>query len=391
MSEADVGNDTSPGAAGTGGPGSVRGTPTSLTGNRKQILIALGVMAAILILVFGFLLPSIVSYDDIWAAIRDMELWQFAVVIGLWALKWPIEGLVYARCIPGLGVGQGAVAWSASTSFSNIVPGPGDLLVRLSMYRTWGHTVDRSMIGMTVGGIFQNANRLTLPVVGVAWYAADRGDVGGWLVALVVIGLVVLVVGGVFITMVIRSLSFAERVGDTLTRFVGWLAGKFGRTAPDDLGDQLLEARASMIGLVSERWWQVWLGHASVSAAKFLMLLLALRFAGAGADELSAAEVFLAYALVQLITIIPITNGNIGVAEIAYIAILLAFSSGSDAIAGAIAAGVIVFRIVEWLLVIPVGFISTAVWRSRWRSRLGFDPFTILARGDSHPADAVTD
>lgn len=88
---------------------------------------------------------------------------------------------------------------------------------------------------------------------------------------------------------------------------------------------------------------------------------------------------FLADALVQLVTIIPITNGNIGIAEIAYIAFLAAFTSGGDSITGAIAAGVITFRLYIWLLVIPIGFVTTTVWRSRWRKRLGYDPFTILA------------
>ena len=86
---------------------------------------------------------------------------------------------------------------------------------------------------------------------------------------------------------------------------------------------------------------------------------------------------------------IPITNGNIGIAEIAYILFLTAFTSGSDAITGAVAAGVIVFRIFNWLLVIPVGFISTALWRKRWKRKLGYDPFTILMKGSDVPAESV--
>ncbi|MFW2332422.1 lysylphosphatidylglycerol synthase transmembrane domain-containing protein [Ilumatobacter sp.] len=374
QSEAPTAVDTDDGAV---------AVPQSIRPKTKQIVIAVGVTAAILIVVFGFLLPSIVSYDDIWTALREIEPWQFGVLLLLWIVKLAPEGLVYARSIPGMAVSRGSAAWTASTAFSNVVPGPGDLLVRLSMYSTWGFGVDRAMISMTVSGIFQNVNRLTLPVIGVVWYAASRstgdGDVEGWLVVLAAIALVILVAGIVFGVMVIRSEPLARRVGDFLSRIVGWASRKLKRDAPVDLTDRLLGWRDDARDLIVERWWQLWLTHFSTTVLNVVMLLAAVRYAGAGSDELTLPEVFLAYALVQLVTIIPITNGNIGIAEIAYIAFLTAFTSGGETITGAIAAGVIVFRLYNWLLVIPVGFVTTAVWRSQWRKKLGYDPFTILA------------
>lgn len=357
--------------------------PQSIRPKTKQIVIAVGLTATILIVVFGFLLPSIVSYEDIWTALREIEPWQFGVLLLLWIVKLGPEGLVYARSLPGLTVSRGAAAWTASTAFANVVPGPGDLLVRLSMYSTWGFGVDRAMISMTVSGIFQNINRLSLPVIGVVWYAASRstggGDVEGWLIALAGLALVILIAGLVFGTLVIRSEGIARKVGDRVTRIVAWGSRKLKRDAPADLTERLLEWRDDARDLIVQRWWQLWLAHLSTTVLNVVMLLAAVRYAGAGADELTLPEVFLAYALVQLVTIIPITNGNIGIAEIAYIAFLAAFTSGGDAITGAIAAGVIAFRLYNWLLVIPVGFVSTATWRSSWRKKLGYDPFTILA------------
>jgi len=367
--------------------------PSSFKPKTKQVVIAAGLTIAVLVLVFGFMLPSIVSYEDIGEAISDMEPWQFAVILGLWLLKLPLDGVIYSRSLPGLKVQQGSMAWAASTSFSNVVPGPGDLLVRLSMYRTWGHSVDQSMISMTVSGIFQNVNRLTLPVIGVLWYSvdtlADGGDVSGWLVVLAVIGLAVLVAGILFGVFVIRSERFARRVGDVVTRLVVWAADKLRRDTPEDFTETLLDWRDTARTLIVERWWQLWMAHASTTLMNVAMLAAALRFAGADSSELTLAEIFLSYAMVQLVTLIPITNGNIGIAEIAYILFLTAFTSGSDAITGAVAAGVIVFRIFNWLLVIPVGFISTALWRKRWKRKLGYDPFTILMKGSDVPAESV--
>ncbi len=216
------------------------------------------------------------------------------------------------------------MAWSSSTSFSNVVPGPGDLLVRLSMYRTWGFGVDQSMISMTTSGIFQNVNRLSLPIIGVIWFSVEQadsgGDVNGWLIFLAALGLAILAAGFVFGVMVIRSEKFARKVGGWIERLVNWAATKFKRDAPDDVVGTLIERR------------------------------------------------------------------DIGIAEIAYVLFLDYFATGGDAVTGAIAAGVTIFRIFNWLLVVPVGFTATAVWRSTWKKRLGFDPFTILTR----PEDTVT-
>jgi hypothetical protein len=364
-------------------------TPTSFKPKTKQVVIAGGVTVGVFLLVFGVLLPNIVSYDDIWAAVKDMEPWQFAVLLLIWLVKLPFDGVIYSRSLPGLKVSQGSMAWSSSTSFSNVVPGPGDLLVRLSMYRTWGFGVDQSMISMTTSGIFQNVNRLSLPVIGVVWYAAEQadsgGDVEGWLILLAVIGLAVLAVGLVFGVMVIRSESFARKVGAWVERLVGWAAAKLKRTPPNDVVETLLEWRDSAKDLIRARWWQLWLAHFTTTVLNIVMLTAALRFTGVESDNLTVAEIFLSYALVQLVTLIPITNGNIGIAEIAYILFLDYFATGGDAVTGSIAAGVIIFRIYNWLLVIPVGFAATAVWRSKWMKRLGFDPFTILMQ--KQPAD----
>lgn len=368
--------------------------PASIRPKTKQIVIAVGVTATILILVFGFLLPSIVSYDDIWTALREIEPWQFGVLLLLWVIKLAPEGLVYSRSLDGMTVPQGATAWTASTAFANVVPGPGDLLVRLSMYRTWGFGPDRAMISMTVSGIFQNVNRLSLPVIGVVWFAASRsadaGSINEWLVVLAAIAVVILVAGIVFGALVVRSERIARKVGALVTRIVEWASRKLKRDAPADFSERLLAWRDDARDLIVDRWWQIWLAHFATTVLNVTMLLAAVRYAGAGSDELTLPEIFLAYALVQLVTIIPITNGSIGIAEIAYIYFLEAFTTGGAEITGAIAAGVIVFRLYNWLLVIPVGFVSAAVWRSRWTKRLGYDAFAVLTAKED-PAGVAVD
>jgi hypothetical protein len=53
------------------------------------------------------------------------------------------------------------------------------------------------------------------------------------------------------------------------------------------------------------------------------------------------------------------------------------------------ARGVRVPIIVSNLLTIPVGFVTTAIWRSKWKKKLDYDPFTVLMR-DRATIDAAS-
>jgi putative heme transporter len=74
-------------------------------------------------------------------------------------------------------------------------------------------------------------------------------------------------------------------------------------------------------------------------------------------------SVFAAFALVQLLTSIPITPAGLGVAEAAYITLLTAASRAT--LTGQIAAAAIIYRILSWLIVIPIGALAWAWWATR--------------------------
>ena len=63
------------------------------------------------------------------------------------------------------------------------------------------------------------------------------------------------------------------------------------------------------------------------------------------------------FALVQGLTVIPISAGDAGVSEVAYIGLLTA-AAGSEYV-NEISAAVLIFRVLTWLLIIPVGLDHT--------------------------------
>ena len=92
----------------------------------------------------------------------------------------------------------------------------------------------------------------------------------------------------------------------------------------------------------------------------FLIMLTSVRGVGLSADDVSAPMVFAAVAAVAAITTIPIFNAP-GLNETLYISILGAVSGGG--FSDEIAAAVFVFRLITWIVPIPIGAVSYSRWQ----------------------------
>ena len=97
----------------------------------------------------------------------------------------------------------------------------------------------------------------------------------------------------------------------------------------------------------------------------FAVLLVAVRVVGIRSGDLDWVSVFAAFALVQLLTSVPITPSGLGVAEAAYVALLTAESTTD--LAGQIAAAAIIYRLFSWVLLVPLGAVAW-LWWSRTRT-----------------------
>ncbi len=108
-----------------------------------------------------------------------------------------------------------------------------------------------------------------------------------------------------------------------------------------------------------------------------VILWMALRMVGIEPDVLSGLSIFVVWVL--LITAIPITPGGIGIAEMAYIGLFTAVAG--DKFSDVIAAGVILLRLMQWALPIPVGWLVVLFWRRQGQRGQLPDPFALPDRG----------
>ena len=332
-----------------------------------RTLLAIGIAVAVIVLVFGWLLPSLgIDYEEVWAAIQTLTGQQIFLLLLMALFRVVLEGWALLPVVPGINLWQGIVAWSSSTGVANVIPGPWDVPIRYAQYISWGVSPHDAVLSFPLGGIFTFLVKLGLPVVAVILLLID-GKADDWVILLAVIGLVVMV-GTIFVLAgVIRSESFARKVGNWAQRAVAWLARTFKRDAPADVEDRLMTFRADGLETLRTGWFWEAIATLSVFIWQYIILLVSLRFMDITSQQIDWVEAFAVYAVVMLITTIPLTPGGVGIAELLYIALFV--NIAGEEFAEQITAAVFIFRIATWLLIVPLGGLTYLWWRWDVRRR----------------------
>src|SRR3954452_12261425 len=327
--------------------------------------------------VFFWFLPQFTSLSAVWDSVQDMTAMQ----IGLLALAtvWNLATyqFVMVTTTPGMKLRQAAVSTQTTTAVSNTVVGGAAIALGLtySMNSSWGFSRSRTSVSLLTSGLWNNFAKLGLPVIALALLAITAPPTPGRLVAgaLGVAGLVVALVG---LWLGVGRRQSAARVGVLLGRWFSALRRVFHRPPVTGWDQALTKFRDRTVLLLRARWYWLTLAAVISHLSLFLVLLLSLRFSGVTADQVGWTEVLAVFAFARLLTAVPFTPGGLGVIEVAMIGGLAA-AGGEHA---AVAAGVLVFRVLTYVLPIPLGVLTYVFWqRNRsWRRAPGTAPRTEL-------------
>lgn len=342
-------------------------------------MLSLGVVAVI----FGFFFPKVADYGEVWKTIEAMTPLELATLalVAAWNIVsyWPM----LVATLPGLRLREAAVANLASTAVANTVPAGGALGVgvTLTMQRSWGIPVAPSALALVVSGIWNNFVKLGLPVVALGLLALT-GDAGPALLVAALVGLVVLTAAiGVF-ALLLRSEHLAARVGAGAGRAISWLRHLARRSPVVGWDVRATTFRRDVIGLLEKQWGLITLTALVSHLSLYAVLLVALRHVGVSNAEVSWQEVLAAFSFVRLLSAVPVTPGGLGLVELGLTA---AMGAGlPDATTNQIAAAVLLFRALTWLLPVPLGAGCWLFWRANrsWRHGLGEHP--VRGAGRSH-------
>ena len=339
-------------------------TPTAAPGRRRlrwtRILAPL-LSVAIVVAVFWYFLPQFTSISAVWASIRSMSWWQLGLlaIAATWNLAtyW----LVMVSTMPALTYRQAAVVTESSTAVSNTVPGGGAIGIAMSygMYSSWGFSRSRSSVSLLVAGVWNNFAKLAMPVLALALVAFTGGGGGGGRIVAGALGIAGLVGAVTVFALLLHSRESARRIGLAAGRVASTLLRVLRRPPVHGWELATVKFRDRTVLLLRARWIRITAMTLISHLSLFLVLLIALRSVGVSEGQVSWAEALAVFAFARLLSAIPLTPGGLGVVELALITGLAA-AGGARA---EVAAGVLIFRALTYVLPIPVGLLTYIFWR----------------------------
>lgn len=342
------------------------------------IVIGLGIV----VFLFGWVLPQFIDYEAVFRAIGNISWFEWIILLIAAAVRFIPEGWIYIAAQPGLTTGQGTKLFLVAETLSNVPPGGLDLISRFQMTRSWGFSAASSTSATIASWVFTSLSKIVLPIIAVALLAIDRIQDDD-LDALALLAIVIVVVGTLGLGLVLRSPKLATWVGDFLGAVVGWFAGLFRKDVKTDFRQLVHDFRDQASEVLKTR---THLGLAAGLAARlaaFVVLLVAVRAVGIPSNEVGWTIIFAAFAVVMTVSVIPIFN-LLGITEVILISTLSQYA-GSE-FADEIAAAVFVYRILTWLLPVPLGGFAFTRWRDEVRE--SGDEEILDAFADAKDSDA---
>jgi len=319
---------------------------------------------ALLVLLFLVIVPALGSLSGVWEAITSMSALTFTVLLIAALVIRVLLAAAYPPVIPGLSFVRSLIARESSSAVSNVIPGPSGTATQYVVLRSWGVSTER-FAGATVSvSVITDALVFAAPgLFFVIWVLLGRPAASGsehtWLIggiALVVSVVTVLLVGAVA-----RSERLASWLGRVGERCVNPLRRLFGKAPVSTWAARARELRTSTLGLVR--------GNAGVLGGCIggayllngLLLVGCLWACGIEPDVMPVSLGLFLYSIGRLLTIVPITPGAVGVAEVVYTAVYVAVLGEPSQ--NTVLAGVLVYRALTWGLPLVTGAISYLAWR----------------------------
>ncbi len=122
-------------------------------------------MAAALVVVFGWLLPQFIDYQEVWEALTQLDGWEVAVLFGLGLARVPTEALMYRAFLPGLSLWRGSEAYLSSNFAGQLLPPPSASVVQYGYFRGGGYASDTAGLAALGSFLFPTMGRFMLPLV----------------------------------------------------------------------------------------------------------------------------------------------------------------------------------------------------------------------------------
>lgn len=323
---------------------------------RRNKIITIGAGAIIVIAVFAFLFPKMGDYSQALKQIADMGHWWLAALAGASIANILVYALTARAAIKGLPYKAAFISRQTAFLVSNVIPGGGAVAVgtQYSVLAAYGVPYAPAAAAVAADGVGVYLITLGAPAIAVLAMNWAGHPLGGYAIpAWIAFGIVV--ASTVVIAITMRSGRGAEHTGEILQRPVNAVFRLIHKTPPD-IPASLVAFHDEASSMILARWH--WLLASSIAAQFMPMVILGIGLAAMGQvpSPLSPLEVFAAFSVAMMLTMVPITPGGLGTADAALVALLVAMGADPST---ALAAD-LVWRVVWFVPQLIVGIGSFA-------------------------------
>ena len=328
---------------------------------RGNILRRAALLVGILLVVFVIVLPRIVDYRAVAAALATLSFTQLAVLIATTAVAFAANAGPAKVLIRELSWRRAIGADIAGRAVVSTIPGPTDIATRFVLYRQWGIPPDTATTGIAFSAFFEVLTDLALPTIALVAIVVTGNVTRPNTLLIAAIGVVIFIGAVLLLVAIVRSENVARRLGTILDRVVHRIWPLFRKRPPSGIVAGVLQLRVESKDTLSRAGVPAFGAALLAKLAWLLVLEVCLWSVGLGPDALPIPVVMTAMAVVAIVAMVPITPGAIGITEVAYIGILSAVTGPGAA--DQITAAVMLFRIAQWLAPIPIGWALLLVMR----------------------------
>src|SRR5262245_5899491 len=228
-------------------PAVVSGVPTdpkkAAKPSRRSILMRIGLLLAILAVVFVVILPRVVDYGSVLDALELLTAGQLAALVAATVLAYIANAAPSRIMVPGLSWPHAIGADLAGRAVVSTIPGPTDIATRFVLYRQWAIPADAATAGLVFNAFFETLSDLVLPLIATVGILLAGHTVRPTVVVLSVASALVLLVAMLLIVGITRSESVARRIGGALQSLANHVWGFFHRPPPTEIADGVLQVR----------------------------------------------------------------------------------------------------------------------------------------------------
>jgi hypothetical protein len=284
------------------------------------------------------------------------------------------NGVPLAKFVAGLSLPRSMQNDMGAILIGTVAPPPSDVVLRVSMFRSWGIDPLEGMAGVTLNTLTFYVVRFAAPALGLALFAFVEADAGHIWAA----------VGSAAVGVVILVALVSLSRGDRLARIIGLAAGRVAarfrhEVEPEAWSRSVVEFRGRVGDRVRTGITPSLLALAVMVLAESLLLISALRLVGVGSDAVPTLLVLSTFLVAYPLTLFPLMG--LGILDAFLVAAWTQFA-GVDYEAQ-IVAGLIVWRVFSLLVPILLGGIAITWWRRATHSSSDTSPGS--SPGDPEP------